>query len=380
MALRSMLASDWALEVDTAASGATAPQWTPVRGLSNFSESTDDNTEDDSTNDAPARCVLGLGHNRSPASHRGPHRGAARGHPPRVDLLPLARHRRGRADVADRPVEIQRRTTPASRPGTGERPGHHHQPAPKSQRRKHPVDQALRRPRAHRRSGASASVPAQAHGWKWAVPSPATIYKLLDQVLARASLATSDGEPLQYRPHDFRRMFATEAVTGGLPVHIVARLLGHANISTTEAYMAIFDEELVRSYRAFLDHRRAVRPEAEYREPTEEEWREFQQHFQLRKLELGECGRPYGTPCKHEHACIRCPSLRLDPAARRRLVEIIANLRDRIEEAKLNGWLGKSLASTRASRPQPASWSAWTECVIGSRLARSISASPSSPD
>ncbi|MEV7092829.1 hypothetical protein AB0M80_08265 [Amycolatopsis sp. NPDC051045] len=53
MPLRSMLASDWALDVDTAASGATAPQWTPVRGLSNFSESTDDNTEDDSTNDAP---------------------------------------------------------------------------------------------------------------------------------------------------------------------------------------------------------------------------------------------------------------------------------------------------------------------------------------
>jgi site-specific recombinase XerD len=179
------------------------------------------------------------------------------------------------------------------------------------------------------------------HGWKWAVPSPATIYKLLDQVLARASLATSDGEPLHYRPHDFRRMFATEAVTGGLPVHIVARLLGHANINTTQAYMAIFDEELVRSYRAFLDHRRAVRPEAEYREPTEEEWREFQQHFQLRKLELGECGRPYGTPCKHEHACIRCPSLRLDPAARPRLVEIIANLNDRIVEAKLNGWFGE---------------------------------------
>jgi hypothetical protein len=32
-----------------------------------------------------------------------------------------------------------------------------------------------------------------------------------------------------------------------LPVHIVARLLGHANLSTTQAYMAVFDEELVRS-------------------------------------------------------------------------------------------------------------------------------------
>jgi site-specific recombinase XerD len=32
-------------------------------------------------------------------------------------------------------------------------------------------------------------------------------------------------------------MFATEAVNGGLPVHIVARLLGHKNLNTTQAYM-----------------------------------------------------------------------------------------------------------------------------------------------
>lgn len=178
-------------------------------------------------------------------------------------------------------------------------------------------------------------------GWTWEVPTPGTIQKWLTDVLARACLTDAAGQPLHYTPHDFRRMFATEAVGSGLPVHIVARLLGHQNINTTQAYMAVFDEQLVRAYRAFLDNRRAQRPEAEYREPTEDEWREFQQHFQLRKLELGECGRPYGTPCKHEHACIRCPSLRLDLSARPRLVEIIANLRDRIQEAKLNGWLGE---------------------------------------
>ena len=38
---------------------------------------------------------------------------------------------------------------------------------------------------------------------------------------------------------------------------------------------------------------------------------------------------------------IRCPSLRLDPSARPRLVTIIANLRDRIQEATVHGWLGE---------------------------------------
>lgn len=63
-------------------------------------------------------------------------------------------------------------------------------------------------------------------------------------------------------------------------------------LATTQTYLALFQDDLIRSYRAFVDQRRATRPEAEYREPTEQEWAEFQQHFQLRKLELGTCGRP----------------------------------------------------------------------------------------
>jgi hypothetical protein len=136
-------------------------------------------------------------------------------------------------------------------------------------------------------------------------------------------------------------MFVTEAVSGGLPVHIAARLLGHQSLETTQAYLAVFQDELIRSYRAFLDTRRSQRPSEEYREPTEQEWVEFHQHFQLRKLELGTCGRPYGTPCKHEHACIRCPMLRVDPSQRRRLVEITRNLTARIAEARVNGWEGE---------------------------------------
>ncbi|GAA1807809.1 tyrosine-type recombinase/integrase [Actinomadura chokoriensis] len=72
-------------------------------------------------------------------------------------------------------------------------------------------------------------------------------------------------------PHDFRRMFVTEAVTGGLPVHIAARLLGHHNLATTQAYLAVFQDDLIRAYRAFVDQRRAMRPTAEYRQPTDEE-------------------------------------------------------------------------------------------------------------
>ncbi|WP_344148742.1 site-specific integrase [Kribbella yunnanensis] len=178
-------------------------------------------------------------------------------------------------------------------------------------------------------------------GYRHEMITPATVQHLLSATLTRAGLTDATGEPLRYTPHDFRRMFATDAVTGGLPVHIAARVLGHHSLSATQAYLAVFQDDLVRTYRSFLDQRRATRPVAEYREPTDEEWSEFQQHFQLRKLELGTCGRPYGTPCQHEHACLRCPSLRVDLQQRPRVIAIIHNLRERITEARMNGWLGE---------------------------------------
>lgn len=179
------------------------------------------------------------------------------------------------------------------------------------------------------------------NGHRRSVIGYGTLRRLLEEAIERIGLRDAAGEPLHFTPHDFRRLFATDAVTGGLPVHIAAKLLGHANITTTQGYVAVFQDELIGSYRRYLDHRRAMRPAVEYREPTDTEWAEFEQHFATRQLELGTCGRPYGSPCNHEHACIRCPMLRVDPRARPRLVAIIANLRERIAEARTNGWLGE---------------------------------------
>ncbi len=173
------------------------------------------------------------------------------------------------------------------------------------------------------------------------VISPGTVCRLINTALAAAGLKDATGQPLAYRPHDFRRCFTTEAVTGGLPVHIAARLLGHKSLATTEVCLAVFQEDLIRSYRAFLDKRRAARPAEEYRELTDAGWQEFQQHFQLRKVALGTCGRPYGAMCQHEHACLRCAMLRMSPQQRPRLAEIIRNLHERITEARMNGWAGE---------------------------------------
>ncbi|WP_217902171.1 site-specific integrase [Rhodococcus sp. OK302] len=46
---------------------------------------------------------------------------------------------------------------------------------------------------------------------------------------------------IHFRPHDFRRLFATDLVNSGLPIHIGAALLGHLDLETTRGYVAVFE-------------------------------------------------------------------------------------------------------------------------------------------
>ena len=139
----------------------------------------------------------------------------------------------------------------------------------------------------------------------------------LDAALARTGLTDpATGGPLRFTPHDFRRLFITDAVLHGLPPHIAQVIAGHRDINVTMGYKAVYPEEAIRAHRAFLARRRALRPTEEYRVPTDEEWQEFLGHFERRKVSIGTCGRAFGTPCIHEHACVRCPMLWPDPAQR----------------------------------------------------------------
>ncbi|WP_067510307.1 tyrosine-type recombinase/integrase [Actinoplanes sp. TFC3] len=179
---------------------------------------------------------------------------------------------------------------------------------------------------------------------------PDRIRELLAELAQRANAVDVDGTPLKFTPRDFRRIFSTETVNSGLPIHIAAKLLGHLDLNTTQGYVAIYPEEVIAGYRRFVDQRRAQRPSEEYREPTDTEWIEFRDHFQLRKVALGTCDRPYGTPCQHKHACVRCPMLRISPSQAPRLLEIEHNTRERLGEARQMQWLGEVAALDKSLR------------------------------
>ncbi|MFJ6867609.1 tyrosine-type recombinase/integrase [Streptomyces termitum] len=100
----------------------------------------------------------------------------------------------------------------------------------------------------------------------------AELFHVISQVIRRHR-GTYGTVPIatRYDVHDFRRPFATDLVDSGLPIHIGAALLGHLNIQTTRGCVAVFDDDIVRHYQQFLDQRRQLRPEEEYRDPASEE-------------------------------------------------------------------------------------------------------------
>jgi hypothetical protein len=169
-----------------------------------------------------------------------------------------------------------------------------------------------------------------------------TIRTMLHAAIEHAGIIDpTTGDPLRFTPHDFRRLFITEAVLAGLPPHIAQVIAGHRDINVTMGYKAVYPDEAIQSHLAFLARRRALRPTEEYRVPSDEEWQEFLGHFERRKVSLGTCGRAFGAGCIHEHACVRCSLLWPDPNQRPRLIEIRDNLIARIHEANREGWLGE---------------------------------------
>lgn len=131
--------------------------------------------------------------------------------------------------------------------------------------------------------------------------TPTAIRKLLINALAATGLTDAGGDPLVFSPHDFRRIFVTDAIMSGLPPHIAQVICGHKSIDTTMGYKAVYPAEAIEAHRAFIARRRTTRPSEEYRTPTDQEWDSFLAHFEKRKVSVGTCARAFGSPCVHEH-------------------------------------------------------------------------------
>ncbi len=85
--------------------------------------------------------------------------------------------------------------------------------------------------------------------------TPSAIRGLLIKALAATGLTGGDGDRLMFSPHDFRRIFVTDAIMSGLPPHIAQVICGHKNIDTTIGYKAVYPAEAIEAHRAFIARR-----------------------------------------------------------------------------------------------------------------------------
>ncbi|MGH4026491.1 MAG: tyrosine-type recombinase/integrase, partial [Pseudonocardiaceae bacterium] len=94
--------------------------------------------------------------------------------------------------------------------------------------------------------------------------TPPAIRRLLNWALAKTGFTDTAGNPLTFLPHDFRRIFITDAVMNGMPPHIAQLVVGHRDINTTMGYKAVYPEEVINGHRAYIARRRTLRPSEEY--------------------------------------------------------------------------------------------------------------------
>ncbi|MET9972293.1 tyrosine-type recombinase/integrase [Streptomyces sp. NPDC006356] len=104
----------------------------------------------------------------------------------------------------------------------------------------------------------------------------------LTDLLIDSGLTDASGQPLHYQPHDFRRIFVTDAILNGLPPHIAQVICGHKDIATTVGYKAIYPTEAIEAPRV---HRPPPRPAAERGVPHAHQRRMGRLPHPLRKAE-----------------------------------------------------------------------------------------------
>ncbi len=95
--------------------------------------------------------------------------------------------------------------------------------------------------------------------WHWRLEdrplSPVVIRHLINDTLASTTLTDASGVALRFTPHDFRRLFITDAIMHGMPPHIAQLVAGHRDINVTMGYKAVYPEEVINGHRAFLTRR-----------------------------------------------------------------------------------------------------------------------------
>ncbi|MGA2987285.1 MAG: site-specific integrase [Terriglobia bacterium] len=122
-----------------------------------------------------------------------------------------------------------------------------------------------------------------------------------------AGARRADGTVLELRPHDCRRVFASEHLNNNTPIHVIQALLGHATMDSVMVYAKLYPQQLVDEYRKTVRGLyNAVHGEASFRNPTAAEWAAFEVNCSMRDMGTHLCALPTGEHCPKGLVCLGC--------------------------------------------------------------------------
>jgi integrase len=161
-----------------------------------------------------------------------------------------------------------------------------------------------------------------------------------------AGAKRSDGSKLILRPHDCRRVFASEHLNNNTPIHVIQALLGHASPDTVMIYAKLYPTTLIEEYRktvraTYLDFHGTE----SLRSPDAEEWKRFSQSLELRDMGTHLCALPAGEHCSRGLVCLGCSSAQPKKSATPLFRKMLDSHQAALERARNGGEPAGQLAA-----------------------------------
>lgn len=146
-------------------------------------------------------------------------------------------------------------------------------------------------------------------------------YATLRDRLARwqqdIGLHDETGTPVHVTAHQFRHTLGTRLINGGVPQHVVQKMLGHASPQMTARYATIHDTTVRAAFDDYQQRRVDVHGHHLPFDPdapsAEAEWIKHNLARVQASLPNGYCGRPPQQDCPHPNACLTCPDFQTTP-------------------------------------------------------------------
>lgn len=173
-------------------------------------------------------------------------------------------------------------------------------------------------------------------------PSSATLNHQLNVLAEIADIRDASGKQWHFSAHQFRHTVGTSMVNRKVPIHIIARYLGHESLQMTMVYAHVHDETLKEEF-AKLNHKivdvaGTVIEDRTLLDDSDLQW--FKRHIHAQALPNGSCALPaVQQQCPHANACLTCTHFRTTIEYLNQHKSQLAQTEQIIEKAKENGWV-----------------------------------------